>query len=260
MIQYEQIKDYPHDKTPVVLTIGNFDGVHRGHQTVFRRVKELAQGKARTMALTFSNHPSEILRPTDTIPMLCTLPHRIRLIEAEGIDVLMLLRFDRQLAKHSARDFIERLRQQIPLSHLVLGHDATLGRDRQGNKQVMKSLADDWGFQVHYLDEYRFEGHPISSTLIRDCLLRGDLERVEILLGRPFSIYTTRVPGSALEWEVDNLCLPPAGKYPVKLKQGEGSISTEALIVMRNDQPHLEIDLPVDTDPIEIEFINSAAF
>ncbi|MFI5343839.1 MAG: hypothetical protein ACHQUC_06425 [Chlamydiales bacterium] len=234
---FYQLEEYRDDRKPVVLTIGNFDGVHRGHLAVLRCAQEFAAGKSQTMVLTFSNHPSKILRPQHPICLLCTLEHRIRLIEACGIDSLLLLPFTNHLAKHSAASFIERLRQHIPFTHLVLGHDATLGRDRQGSRAVMKELGQDWGFNVHYLEEHRYEGHPISSTRIRELLQNGDLEGVEALLGRPFSIYSKviPVPGvdqtselSTFQINVEGLCLPPLGSYEVVVKKGEEPIPATA--------------------------------
>lgn len=221
------LEDFKDDRKPIVLTIGNFDGMHRGHLAVIRRAQEIASGKSQTMVLTFNNHPSEILRPQHPISLLCTLPHRIQLIEASGINSLLLLPFTNYLAQHSAASFVENLRQYIPFTHLVLGHDATLGRDRQGNRVVMKDLGQDWGFDVHYVEEYRFEGHPVSSSRIRELLQRGELDQVEVLLGRPYSIYSKVVSGMVvgkelgyptINFEVNGLCLPPFGVYTVKVK------------------------------------------
>lgn len=225
-----QVEDFKDDRKPIVLTIGNFDGVHRGHLAVLRGVKEIAGNKSRILVITFSNHPSEILRPNQPIALLCTLEHRIRLIEDCGIHSLLLLPFTNYLAQHSAKSFVERLRQSIPFTHLVLGHDATLGRDRQGDRRVMKELAHDWGFDVHYLEEYRYEGHPVSSSRIRELLQMGDLENVEMLLGRPYSIYSKAILGMGIEQDagltlvnlnVNRLCLPPFGLYAVKVKKND---------------------------------------
>lgn len=230
---FYRLEDYRDERKPVVLTIGNFDGVHRGHLAVLRHAKEFAGGQSQIMVLTFSNHPSKVLRPQHPLCLLCTLEHRIRLIEACGIDSLLLLPFTSHLAKHSAASFVERLRQHIPFTHLVLGHDATLGRDRQGNRAVMKELGQDWGFNVHYLEEHRYEGHPISSTRIRELLQNGDLEGVEALLGRPFSIYSKAIPDpgvdqTSIQINVEGLCLPPLGSYEVVVKKGEEAIPATA--------------------------------
>jgi riboflavin kinase/FMN adenylyltransferase len=226
MQKIERLDHFTSLRQPLVLTIGNFDGMHRGHQAVLQRVLSLAGSEGQTAVITFSNHPSDVLRPEQPTLLLCTLPHRLRLIEDSGIDTLILLPFTRYLAQHSAASFIEHVRRFIPFSHLVLGYDATLGRDRQGDRSIMMNLGDQWGFSVHYLEEYRYEGHPISSTTIRDTLQKGDLERVEQLLARPFSIYVEPTYLSEVEnnpqvvqfsVDVKKLCLPPDGVYEVEL-------------------------------------------
>jgi riboflavin kinase/FMN adenylyltransferase len=259
-----QFEDFKDENKPIVLTIGNFDGVHRGHLSVIRRLQEIASDKSQSIVITFSNHPSEILRPQHPIQLLCSLPHRLKLIEKCGINTLILIPFTKHLAQHSAASFVERLRQSIPFTHLILGHDATLGRDRQGNRTVMKDLGQDWGFEVHYLEEYRFEGHPVSSSRIRELLQTGNLERVESLLGRPYSIYSRVVEhGSTINLEIKGLCLPPFGVYSVQVKFKDALFAAIANLNLvpifgQNPQPKLEVQLldpPQNFHGQEIEVI-----
>ena len=222
----EQLKDYHSPRQPVVLTIGNFDGMHRGHHVVLKRARELAGSEGEIVLLTFSNHPSEVLRPDNPTRLLSTLPHKLMLLQQYEIDRVLLLPFTRYLAQHSAASFVETIRQYIPFSYLVLGHDATLGRDRQGNQAKMQELGDLWGFQVFYQEEYRFEGQPVSSTRIRDALQRGNFEQVEVLLNRSYSIYAPVMSGQGkgkkigfptANLDVSGLCLPPFGVYVVEV-------------------------------------------
>lgn len=257
----EKIEDFPAVKQPLVLTIGTFDGMHRGHRAVLRRAKEIGGSEGQTAVITFRNHPSDVLRPQDPTPLLCTLPHKLRLIEEAQMDVLLLLNFTRYFARHSAASFIEKLRQTLPFSHLVLGHDATLGRDRQGNRSTMLNLGDEWGFSVHYIDEYRYEGVPLSSTSIREQLQKGELERVEQLLARPYSIYSTAqaVENSRMMIDVAGLCLPPAGNYVVEVIQGNDRMA--GIAMLSNSSPVLEVNFPEEVrkenfseSPYEIVF------
>jgi riboflavin kinase / FMN adenylyltransferase len=224
---FYQLEDFKDRKTPIILTIGNFDGVHRGHLAVLQRARSFKE-EGQMVALTFINHPSEILRPTQPTFLLCSLAHKIQLLQAQNLQALILLPFTRYLAQHSAASFIEHIRQFIPFSHLILGHDATLGRDKQGDKAIMQGLALEWGFQVHYIEEYRYEGHPVSSTQIRSLVQQGDLDQVETLLDRPYSIYSTVVSGlgkgkqlgfPTANLDVHGLCLPPFGVYAVEVKK-----------------------------------------
>lgn len=254
----ENLEDFKHYRQPLVLTIGNFDGMHRGHCAVLKRARELAEAEGgQVIVLTFSNHPSEILRPDQPIPLLCTLPHKLLLLEKFGAETIVLLQFSRYLAQHSARSFVERVRQHIPFSHLVLGHDATLGRDRQGDRVTMENLGMEWGFNVHYLEEYRYEGKPVSSTTIRELLKQGDLDQVEVLIERPYSIYGTVTSGLGLgkemgyptaNIEVTGLCLPPYGVYAVHVDDNGKKIRGIANLgiaptVREDSRPILEVHL-----------------
>lgn len=258
----KRFEDFKDERKPIVLTIGTFDGVHRGHSMLLRRVQEIADGKSQTMVITFSNHPSEVLRPLSPVPLLCTVSHRLKLIEETGINQLILTPFTNYLAQHSAASFVERLRQFIPFTHLVLGHDATLGRDRQGNRHVMKNLGQDWGFKVHYMEEYRFEGQPVSSSQIREQLQLGNLERVEVLLGRPYSIYAKITEDNIQEQsalprlcvEVEGLCLPTLGTYNVKIKHKQDLLTGVCHLCSHkeNDQ---KVSLAIEADKLNPSFI-----
>lgn len=229
----EQLEEYTQPRNPVVLTIGNFDGMHRGHCAVLRHARSLAGQEGELIVLTFRNHPSEILRPEQPTLLLNTLAHKLLLLEELGVNRTILLSFTRYLAQHSAASFIESIRQFIPFSHLVLGHDATLGRDRQGDRETMHALGNQWGFTVHYLDEYRFEGQLVSSTQIRNLLQQGNLKQVEILLNRPYSIYASvscgigkgkQIGFPTANLDVSGLCLPPLGVYAIEAIKNSHSI------------------------------------
>jgi riboflavin kinase / FMN adenylyltransferase len=253
----EKLEDFVPSRQPIVLTVGNFDGVHRGHCAVLKRAQMLAGQEGEVIVLTFRNHPSEVLRPEQPTRLLCTLPHKLRLLQEFGINTTLLLPFTRYLAQHSANSFIENVRQFIPFSHLVLGHDATLGRDRQGNRAMMQELGMEWGFNVHYLEEYRYEGKPVSSTRIRESLQQGDFVQVEELLDRPYSIYGTVSSGGGkgkqlgfptANLDVTGLCLPPLGVYAIEALhdsrriQGIANLGT-APTIREDNKPILEVHL-----------------
>lgn len=252
----ERLEDYAVPSHSIVLTIGNFDGMHRGHQAVLKRAQTFAgtdrETESEVVVLTFRNHPSEILRPENPTSLICSRLHRIHLLQQFGIQDIILLPFTRYLAQHSAESFIERVRGSIPFSHLILGYDATLGRNRQGDHQTMQSLGEMWGFHVDYVEEYRYEGKPVSSSRIREAINEGNLTLVEDLLGRPYSIYGKAIPDTPYEgrserqneqshdrwineqsddrlihekepvnsnfhFDLSGLCLPPSGVYEVEI-------------------------------------------
>lgn len=257
MLIIEKLEDFSHPRQPIILTIGNFDGMHRGHQAVLKQAQALTGQEGQVIVLTFSNHPSEVLRPENPTCLLCTLPHKLRLLQQFGIQIIALLPFTHYLAQHSAESFIERVRQFVPFAHLVLGHDATLGRDRQGNRATMQMLGMEWGFNVHYLEEYRYEGRPVSSSRIREFLQQGDLTHVEELLNRPYSIYapvtTGKGKGKQLGFptanvDVTGLCLPPFGVYAVEIIHDSRRLSGIANLgiaptLKESQQPTLEVHI-----------------
>ncbi len=223
---FHQIEDFPKESENTIITIGNFDGMHKGHASVLEYLDKLARSNESKTLITFSNHPSQVLNPNATTPLLCTSSHKLKLIEEFGIDNLFLLPFTKELSQLSAELFIEKLKAFIPFSHLVLGHDAKIGKERQGDKSTMQKLAQQWDFRVHYLEAFELDGIPISSTIIRHAIQAGDFEKAELYLGRPYSIYSTVTTGEGkgkligfptANIDISGLCLPPKGVYAVKV-------------------------------------------
>lgn len=210
------------------ITIGNFDGVHLGHQAILRRLKDLSgKSNEKTLVVTFSNHPTEILRPSSAVKTLCTWRHKCRLFEEQGIDFLLALTFTPEFSQQTAQQFLSHLYHAIPFSHLVLGHDAALGRDRQGDCAAVNRLAEQYHFTAEYLPPLSVEGSPVSSTRIREQLRSGNLAGASKLLGREFSVYNPVIRGQGkgrtigfptANLEVSGLELPPEGVYAVKVK------------------------------------------
>lgn len=223
-----------------VLTIGNFDGVHRGHQAVLNRVKEISRNSDQlSCVFTFDNDPSEVLHPGNRKSRLCSLDHKIHLLEQAGIDLLLLLSFTPEFSQQSAEDFLLKLHTALPFSSLVLGYDAALGRNREGDRERVGACAQSLGFNLEYIDQFYYEGIAVSSTVLRRVILQGDLDQAEKLLSRKYSIYGRAllcqdVQGNhtAISLNISGLCLPPSGIYPInllydkKLLKGEAHLGT----------------------------------
>lgn len=218
---------------PIAMAIGNFDGLHLGHQKILHEIKSYADHHHdETVAITFTNHPSNVLRPLQKVPQICTLDHKIKLLEEFGIDLLILLEFTKELSEHTAEHFLKKVRSSIPFSYLILGHDATLGKDRLGNRTHIEAMAKSSGFEVRYLDEQTIDGERISSTKIRQLIQQGELDHASKLLGREYSIYSKVAPGKKIGRKmgfptanicVNGLCLPPLGVYAVHVIFNEQS-------------------------------------
>jgi len=176
-------------KRPAV-TIGNFDGVHLGHQALFKKVVELAAPRAGdTIAITFEPHPLKVLRPDAPPKLICTFEHKAELIKRAGIKWLLCLKFDEELARTPARRFVEQVFvEAIGVEDLVIGYDYAFGKGREGDKDFLKKMGQIYGFSVHVMDPVTVDGEIVSSTLIRRLVAQGEMRRVKRLLGRYYQI------------------------------------------------------------------------
>ncbi len=180
----------------VWLTIGSFDGVHRGHQEIIRRLVAGAHAHAvPAVVLTFYPHPAVVLRGSIGPFYLSSPNERAEIIGGLGVDIVILQRFDRQLADTSARDFMIKLRERLGLRHLLVGHDFTLGRGREGDIPTLKKLGDEFGFEVEVHQPVLLDDEVISSSQIRSALTGGNVERAQQLLGRAYRLTGEVVPG-----------------------------------------------------------------
>lgn len=174
-------------KNPV-LTIGNFDGVHLGHQRIFRQVTEKAgEINGESIVYTFEPHPVELLAPEHK-PLLITSPgEKLRLIEEQGIDVVICAHFSPQFAKQTPEDFVKSiLYDQIKIRHLLVGHDYTFGKDRRGNIAMLMDLGKKLGFNVEVVEALRVGGAVVSSTRIRELIQKGAVPEAAQMLGRNY--------------------------------------------------------------------------
>jgi len=208
------------EERPVALTIGYFDGIHRGHQWVLNSLKTVAKEHAqKTAVITFENHPAEVLLPSKKIQNLITMEHKIKLFEEHRIDYLIILKFTKELAEMTAEDFLKAISNPLPFSQLVLGHDAVFGKGKDGTKERVRDLGLKHHFNVEYLEPFKIENMVASSTLIRNFLQSGNLQMVEKLLGRPYSIYGQFYShDNDFIFDYSGIFLLPEGNYKVKLK------------------------------------------
>jgi len=219
-----------------VLTVGTFDGVHRGHRDVIGRVVERARSRGLPSVLvTFDPHPMEVVNPAAAPLLLTTREEKLEVIAESGIDYLAVVPFTQSLAAFTAEEFVERvLRQRFRLDELLIGYDHGFGRQRAGNVSVLRELGAKDGFKVEVVDAVAAaDGHSISSTSIRRAVAGGDLERACSGLGRPYSVSGRVVEGSqrgrSLGFPTLNLgaapprkLLPPEGVYAVRVQTPRG--------------------------------------
>jgi riboflavin kinase/FMN adenylyltransferase len=179
-----------HTRSPCVLTIGNFDGVHRGHRAMLARL--IAQARARALpavVMTFEPHPRELFSPEDAPARLTPLREKITLLADCGVDRVQVCRFDRALAARSAQDFVhELIVAQHQARTVVVGDDFRFGAQRQGDFAYLQQMGLTLGFDCEAMPTVLWEGERVSSSAVRATLAVGDLEHARCLLGRPFVI------------------------------------------------------------------------
>jgi riboflavin kinase/FMN adenylyltransferase len=206
-----------------VVTLGVFDGVHRGHAEVIRRVVTAARERScRAVIVTFDRHPAAVLSG-EPLPVITSLEHRVRLFAALGTDLCVVVRFCEDVARIEAAEFARRVFHELLHAELVvLGYDCRFGRNGQGDLSLSARLGRELGFEVEGVPAVVVDGRPVSSTDVRQAILSGDLERAQRLLGRPFSLYGTVVRGDArgaalgyptANLDLHNEAVPPDGVY-----------------------------------------------
>ena len=183
-----------------VVTIGNFDGVHIGHQALFHEVIEKADAIGGTaVAMTFEPHPMRILKQNNHPPLITLYEQKEELIQRTGIDVMICVPFTKAFASLSAREFIEDLLiQKIGMKAIVVGKDYSFGKNREGNLQPLKAFAEEMDFDVIVADWIKMsKNYPdrISSTRIRELVMAGQMEKAQKMLGRHYQIRGTVVTG-----------------------------------------------------------------
>lgn len=207
-------ESHPIPAPPVVLAIGQFDGVHLGHQAVFRAAVESARTRGGIPScLTFHPHVAELLNPGHAPLMLATPAQNQALIDAAGIRQIHSIPFTREFAAMGPRDFLSLLKLEFPaLAEIVVGGNFTFGRNRAGNADTLPGLARDLGIQARIVPHVELDGAPVSSTRIRRAVQAGDMPHARAMLGRAFALAGEVVRGRAI---ARTLGFPTANIQPI---------------------------------------------
>ena len=212
-----------------VLTIGVFDGVHRGHRRLLSRLVELAGATYAPAVITFTNHPITVLRPGTHVGYITSPETKVRLLKEQGIDLVISLDFTPELSQVSAEDFTLILVEELRLKGLVAGPDSAIGRDRRGDIDFLKQRGTELGFWVESVEPLELDGTPVKSRRIRSALTEGDVSGGARLMGRKYSLNGTVVTGhrrgNTLGFPTANLDLPAGLALP-----GDGIYATWAVI------------------------------
>lgn len=204
---------------PSALTIGNFDGVHRGHQSLVRAMLEDAHRRGWLAGvLTFHPHPAAVLRPDAPHSYLTTLEERLDLLGRLGLDFAVVYPFSKVTASTPAQDFVSSLRHTLRLAALWIGPDFALGRNREGDVSFLMALGGELGFEVRVIEPQRLLGDEVRSGRIRSFLLKGEVAQAANQLGRPYTLTGTVVSGAnrgrSIGFPTANLAIPPGRLLP----------------------------------------------
>jgi riboflavin kinase/FMN adenylyltransferase len=216
----------PRIRTPIV-TWGVFDGVHVGHRKVLQSVLSWAREKGvSSVVATFDRHPAEVLLGKP-VPLLSPLAERLRRVGEIGVDFCLVLNFTLEFSKNTAEQFVRDIvAERLGAAGVVLGHDSRFGRDRTGDAGFLERLGREIGVEVRRCEPERFDGRPVSSSLIREAVFAGRLDDAKFLLGRPPSVIGTVVRGDrrgakigfpTANLELHHAVRPPTGVYAAEV-------------------------------------------
>ncbi|MGD0990539.1 MAG: bifunctional riboflavin kinase/FAD synthetase [Candidatus Sulfotelmatobacter sp.] len=190
---FHKLDDVPASFGPSLLSVGNFDGVHRAHAHVLGEIVQRArQSGSKAVAVTFEPHPMRILRPDSGLRLLTPVQEKLRLLEATGTDAVLILPFGRDLSLMTPRQFVERiLKKKLHAREVHEGYNFHFGHKAAGNVNLLAEFGREMGFEVKVYPEQKLRGEPVSSTHIRKLLGEGRVSRARHLLARPFCILGT---------------------------------------------------------------------
>jgi riboflavin kinase/FMN adenylyltransferase len=232
MLIFHKLEDIPADFGPTVVSVGNFDGVHRAHRQVLADIVESARKSgAKAVAVSFEPHPLRILRPDFALRLITPTPEKIRLLGTTGIDAVLLLPFTRDLSLMTPRQFAgDSVKQRLKAREVHEGFNFRFGHKAEGNVDLLCELGKKLGFGVRVYSEMRLRGEPVSSSQIRKLIIEGRVNRARYLLGRPFSVLSSpgRGRGYGAKHTVPTInlsryeeLLPKDGVYVTRTRVGE---------------------------------------
>jgi riboflavin kinase/FMN adenylyltransferase len=231
MILLTDFDHIPELSPPVIITIGNFDGLHRGHKRILRKVISRSREEGGTsMVVTFEPHPLKVLYPDRAPQLIQTLSQKRDILSHLGIQALLEVPFTREFGAVSADVFIRMLAQRIRPREIYIGEDFRFGHNRDGNIAYLQGLQDQYGYTATAFKKLKVDGDVVSSTLIRQLLIKGEMEKAVRLLGRPYIIEgvvehgdgrgkTIGFPTANLS--IENELVPAHGVYVVAVDVGD---------------------------------------
>ncbi|MCZ2084220.1 MAG: bifunctional riboflavin kinase/FAD synthetase [Flavobacteriales bacterium] len=212
---------------PLALSIGMFDGVHLGHQSIINKLNRISESKnLESGILTFWPHPRKVFNPNDDLKLLNTIEEKTYLLQKNGLQQLFLKEFDEDFRNLAGEEFVKQiLVEKLQVKHLIIGYDHTFGKNRSGDFSLLKKMGPELGFEVEQVEAVSYKDLNISSTQIRNALSNGDILSANEMLGYNYSVSGTVIHGKKIgrtigyptaNIEVDSIkLLPKKGAYIV---------------------------------------------
>lgn len=216
------------DGRPVVATIGSFDGVHKGHRALLDHLRAMAERLgARSVVVTFDPHPRIAMGRDGGMGLLTTIAERAMLLREAGIDNMVVAHFDEEFRRQSYDEFVERsLVEGLGMRGMIVGYNHRLGRGSEGNYERLMPMAERCGFDIECVAQHKVDESKVSSTVVRDVLMTGDMARVKELLGGGYVVMDNAKDGVVVVSDPHKL-LPPDGEYSVTINKKPATLCIE---------------------------------
>ncbi len=271
-----EIEEIDESVKPSAVALGTFDGLHIGHVEVLNHLKKVAKDKGlKTFVYTFSNHPREILTPNNVPPKIMDVDEKVQIFTRLDIDYLALVKFDQVQLSTEPEDFIEKiLIGKLKMKHLTVGYDYRFGKKARGDVEMLKAYADKYGYTYEIIEPIKMADVRVSSTLIRELLSQGNIEKANFYLGREHFVKGTVVKGKGLGKQLnfatanlrikDNISTIKSGVYITKtIWKNEvyrsvtnvGANPTFNEVGIRLETHIVGIDQPLYGEEIEVHFL-----
>ena len=206
------------------VALGSFDGLHKGHLSLIRKIKQLAEeGKGQSIVYTFKNHPRKFININSTLNLLMTNEEKISILEKEGIDILAFKKFDKETMKMSPEDFIKNICENFNIKGIVVGFNFKFGYKNAGDIKLLNELKSKYHFDLYVMEPCIYNDSVVSSTRIREAIIDGNMEEAFNMLARPYSLEGKVIHGKKLgrtigfptaNLEIDkSKCIPARGVY-----------------------------------------------
>jgi len=241
----------------VCLAIGFFDGVHLGHQQIIRQTTtDARQHEASSLIVSFDRHPNTVVAPDRAPALIYPLSQKLRVIDLMGVDVVLLIHFDKDFSQLTGEDFVKMLaRDAGQIRSVCVGANFVFGHKRSGNLELLRKLGAELKFAVHGLAAVALDGRAVSSTRIRQAIAGGNLDAASQMLGRAYSLVGKVVAGDKVgrqlgfptaNIDVAGLVLPPSGVYAAHVKTADGFhravVNIGSRPTLQNPKPRLCVE------------------